>query len=156
MRLTAGDLRHCAFDSIDSARTRARRMRNDNSLAMLRARHLASQLVRSVMAASSEASARSHPSPLATFHAHELTTNLTTNPGDKPALDSSLHFGHRFSDHMLCVDWKDGEGWGAPRIEPLRPFSIHPAAQTLQYGAHCFEGMKAYAGPDGAPPARPA
>ena len=23
--------------------------------------------------------------------------------------------------------------------------------QTLQYGAHCFEGMKAYAGPDGAP-----
>ena len=25
----------------------------------------------------------------------------------------------------------------------------HP--QTLQYGAHCFEGMKAYAGPDGAP-----
>ena len=25
------------------------------------------------------------------------------------------------------------------------------APQTLQYGAHCFEGMKAYAGPDGAP-----
>jgi branched-chain amino acid aminotransferase group II len=77
------------------------------------------------------------------------------------------------------VDWTRARGWGAPRITPLRPFSLHPAAQariaaaglgrgspairltrgaiafrafqTLQYGAHCFEGMKAYAGPDGAP-----
>ena len=71
------------------------------------------------------------------------------------------------------MDWTRARGWGAPRITPLRPFSLHPAAQarlaaaadplsavdsdsfpsqqTLQYGAHCFEGMKAYAGPDGSP-----
>ena len=28
-------------------------------------------------------------------------------------------------------------GWGAPRIEPVAPIALHPAAQTLQYGAHC-------------------
>ena len=126
---------------------RARRRRNRKtreSHGMQSARRLASQLARGVMAAYTEASAR------ATFHARELVTTLTTSPGEKPALDASLHFGHRFSDHMLVCDWKDGEGWGAPRIQALRPFSVHPAAQTLQYGAHCFEGMKAYAGPDGA------
>lgn len=42
------------------------------------------------------------------------------------------------------VDWAAETGWGAPRIRPVAPFSLHPAAQTLQYGAHCFEGMKAY------------
>jgi len=36
-------------------------------------------------------------------------------------------------------------------VEPLRHFSLHPAAQTLQYGAHCFEGMKAYADAAGRP-----
>lgn len=69
----------------------------------------------------------------------------------KPALDSTLQFGRVFSDHMLCVEWTDGRGWGVPRIQPLQALSLHPAAQTLQYGAQCFEGMKAYAGPDGRP-----
>lgn len=47
------------------------------------------------------------------------------------------------------VDWTASGGWGAPTVCPLQSFSIHPAAQTLQYGAHCFEGMKCYAGVDG-------
>ena len=66
-----------------------------------------------------------------------------------PALDDTLHFGREFTDHMLKADWTAAHGWGAPSVCPVQPFSIHPGAQTLQYGAHCFEGMKCYAGVDG-------
>lgn len=40
--------------------------------------------------------------------------------------------------------WTVDAGWGVPHIQPVAPFQLHPAAQTLHYGAHCFEGMKAY------------
>jgi branched-chain amino acid aminotransferase len=84
-----------------------------------------------------------------TFLASELDVELTATCGDKPPLDSTLAFGRTFSDHMLTIHWTADGGWGAPRIEPVKSFSLHPAAQTLQYGAHAFEGMKAYSGPDG-------
>jgi branched-chain amino acid aminotransferase len=32
---------------------------------------------------------------------------------------------------------------------PFGPLQLHPAAQVLHYGTCCFEGMKAYLGPDG-------
>lgn len=50
---------------------------------------------------------------------------------------------------MLKADWTAAGGWTAPAVCPLRHFSLHPGSQTLQYGAHCFEGMKCYAGADG-------
>jgi hypothetical protein len=40
-------------------------------------------------------------------------------------------------------------GWDQPRIVPFGPLQLHPAAQVLHYGTCCFEGMKAYLGPDG-------
>jgi hypothetical protein len=40
-------------------------------------------------------------------------------------------------------------GWGPPRIVPFGPLRLHPAAQVLHYGTCCFEGMKAYLGPEG-------
>ena len=70
-------------------------------------------------------------------------------PGQLPALDDTLHFGRVFTDHMLKADWTAARGWGAPTVCPVQAFRIHPGAQTLQYGAHCFEGMKCYAGDDG-------
>lgn len=40
-------------------------------------------------------------------------------------------------------------GWERPKIVPFGPLQLHPAAQVLHYGTCCFEGMKAYLGPDG-------
>lgn len=62
----------------------------------------------------------------------------------RPYLGPSIPFGKIFTEHFVVVDWNSDTGWGAPRIRPVAPFSLHPAAQTLQYGMHCFEGMKAY------------
>lgn len=62
-----------------------------------------------------------------------------------------LKFGVNFSDHMLLVEHVAGQGWGAPRLVPFGPLAVHPAAQVLHYGMSCFEGMKAYKGPDGRP-----
>jgi branched-chain amino acid aminotransferase len=54
----------------------------------------------------------------------------------------NLPFGKVFSDHMLIMDYKDGE-WQTPEIVPFGPISIHPATSALHYGQAIFEGMKA-------------
>eukprot|EP00245_Coleochaete_scutata_P014068 TRINITY_DN589_c0_g1_i1.p1 TRINITY_DN589_c0_g1~~TRINITY_DN589_c0_g1_i1.p1 ORF type:complete len:501 (-),score=49.87 TRINITY_DN589_c0_g1_i1:535-2037(-) len=82
------------------------------------------------------------------IHADDLIVLRTLQPKQKPEL-SKLKFGHAFTDHMLQVTWKKGEGWSAPSIHPLTTIEIHPCAQALQYGMECFEGMKAYRGVDG-------
>ncbi|CAI5452720.1 unnamed protein product [Caenorhabditis angaria] len=60
-----------------------------------------------------------------------------------------LGFGQNFSDHMVDVVYTDDKGWGAPKIQPISDFRIHPAARALHYGVQLFEGMKAYHGVDG-------
>ena len=46
---------------------------------------------------------------------------------------SSLVFGKHFTDHMLTIDWSATKGWENPRITPLQPLAIHPAAKVLHY-----------------------
>jgi len=55
----------------------------------------------------------------------------------------NLTFGKSFSDHMLVMNYKDGE-WQTPEIKPLDNFSLHPATSAFHYGQSLFEGMKAY------------
>lgn len=62
---------------------------------------------------------------------------------------SSLVFGKHFTDHMLTIDWCATTGWANPRITPLQPLAIHPAAKVLHYALELFEGMKAYRCVDG-------
>lgn len=62
----------------------------------------------------------------------DLEVELTSTPHPKPD-PAALAFGKEFSDHMLEVDWTEGEGWGRPRITPVKHFSIHPAAKVLHY-----------------------
>jgi hypothetical protein len=50
--------------------------------------------------------------------------------------------------HRLQVQHTAADGWQPPRILPFGPLQLHPAAQVLHYGTCCFEGMKAYVGPD--------
>ena len=65
------------------------------------------------------------------------------------ALDfNHLEFGKVFSDHMLAVDYRDGE-WQEPQIVPYGDMAVSPANSALHYGQAMFEGMKAYPQADG-------
>lgn len=54
----------------------------------------------------------------------------------------NLPFGKVFSDHMLVMDYKDGQ-WQEPEIKPFASLSLHPATSAIHYGQSIFEGMKA-------------
>jgi len=54
----------------------------------------------------------------------------------------NLPFGKIFSDHMLVMDYRDGE-WQQPEIIPFANLSLHPATSAIHYGQSIFEGMKA-------------
>jgi branched-chain amino acid aminotransferase len=55
----------------------------------------------------------------------------------------NIPFGKYFSDHMLEVDYQDGE-WKTPEIKPYQPLLIAPSISALHYGQAIFEGIKAY------------
>ncbi len=49
---------------------------------------------------------------------------------------------------MVVIDYDHGE-WHDARVVPYGPFTLDPAAMVLHYGQEIFEGLKAYAQPDG-------
>ena len=58
-------------------------------------------------------------------------------------------FGAHFNDHMVTAKWTKGEGWHDGEVRPFGPLQISPAAAVLHYAQEVFEGLKAYAHPDG-------
>jgi len=58
-------------------------------------------------------------------------------------------FGRVFTDHMVTVRWREGQGWHDAKVEARRPFLIDPTCAVLHYAQEIFEGMKAYRGDDG-------
>ncbi|MEL3961509.1 branched-chain amino acid aminotransferase [Lysinibacillus endophyticus] len=73
----------------------------------------------------------------------DITTQLTTNPKEKPAADE-LGFGNYFTDHMFVLEYTEGIGWHDGRIIPYQPISLDPSAMIFHYGQSVFEGLKAY------------
>jgi branched-chain amino acid aminotransferase len=55
-----------------------------------------------------------------------------------------LGFGKIFSDHMLLIDYEEGQGWHDARVVPHGPLSLDPASSVLHYGQEIFEGAKCY------------
>ncbi|WP_147534833.1 branched-chain amino acid aminotransferase [Bacillus marasmi] len=72
-----------------------------------------------------------------------IEIELTTTKKEKPDF-SNLSFGKVFTDHMLMMDYKDGEGWHTPKILPYQPISLDPSSVVFHYGQTVFEGLKAY------------
>lgn len=72
-----------------------------------------------------------------------IDIQLTTNKKEKPDF-TNLGFGKIFTDHMLMMDYKEGEGWHTPQIIPYQPISLDPASVVFHYGQTVFEGLKAY------------
>ena len=54
-----------------------------------------------------------------------------------------LEFGKYFTDHMLEVDYEDGE-WKNAEIKPYQPLLMAPSLAAIHYGQAIFEGIKAY------------
>jgi branched-chain amino acid aminotransferase len=63
---------------------------------------------------------------------------------------NNLPFGKYFTDHMLEVDYADGE-WKTVRIKPFQPLALSPSLAALHYGQSIFEGIKAYNDREGRP-----
>lgn len=61
---------------------------------------------------------------------------------------NNLPFGKYITDHMLEVDYKNGE-WQQVRIRPYQPLSLAPSLAALHYGQAIFEGIKAYSDSEG-------
>jgi len=61
----------------------------------------------------------------------------------------NIPFGKYFTDHMLEVDYKDGE-WKTVEIKPYQALSLDPSCAALHYGQAIFEGVKAYKNEKGA------
>ncbi len=76
-----------------------------------------------------------HASPVAA----DLRATMLEDPG----------FGRVFTDHMVVVDWTEGQGWHDARITARAPLSLDPACAVLHYAQEIFEGLKAYRAADG-------
>ncbi|HTQ65921.1 MAG TPA: branched-chain amino acid aminotransferase [Puia sp.] len=59
-----------------------------------------------------------------------------------------LPFGKYFTDHMLEVDYEDGE-WKNVEIKPYQALLLEPSLAALHYGQAIFEGIKAYKNKNG-------
>ncbi len=55
----------------------------------------------------------------------------------------NIPFGKYFTDHMLEVDYEDGE-WKNVEIKPYQPLLMEPSLAAIHYGQAIFEGIKAY------------
>ena len=60
----------------------------------------------------------------------------------------NIPFGKYFTDHMLEMDYEDGE-WKNAEIKPYQPLLLDPSTAALHYGQAIFEGVKAYKNADG-------
>ncbi|MFN3470226.1 MAG: branched-chain amino acid aminotransferase [Novosphingobium sp.] len=76
-----------------------------------------------------------HPAPVAAG----VRAQVLANPG----------FGTAFTDHMIEIDYTEGQGWHDARIVPYGPIALDPAAAVLHYAQEIFEGLKAYRLADG-------
>jgi len=79
----------------------------------------------------------------------ERSTRALSPQERQDLIDSKPSFGSRFTDHMVVASYSAEEGWHGFSVVPFAPFVMHPASAVLHYGQSIFEGLKAYASPNG-------
>ena len=79
-----------------------------------------------------------------------LDANPTpTTPERRAEILANPGFGTHFTDHMFLSEWTPDAGWHDARVTAYGPLSVDPATAVLHYAQEIFEGLKAYAHPDG-------
>ena len=76
-------------------------------------------------------------------------TPRPTPDGRRTEILADPGFGRYFTDHMVLIDYDEGRGWHDARVVPYGPLTLDPATMVLHYAQEIFEGLKAYAQPDG-------
>jgi branched-chain amino acid aminotransferase len=89
------------------------------------------------------------PSIAPPTHIDVQLADQPASPETRARLMQSLGFGKVFTDHMVVIPYREGEGWGRGMLKPYGPIQLDPAASVLHYGQAIFEGFKAYHQPDG-------
>jgi branched-chain amino acid aminotransferase len=84
----------------------------------------------------------------------KLDFEIRQNPqpvsdAERAALLVDPGFGRIFTDHMVTIRYAEHKGWYDARVEPRAPIPMDPASAVLHYAQEIFEGLKAYAMPDG-------
>ncbi len=80
----------------------------------------------------------------------ELKPTSTPLPAaERAKLMKDLGFGRVFTEHMVTIRYRAGDGWGTGLLSPYAPIPLDPACSVLHYGQAIFEGFKAYRQPDG-------
>jgi len=93
---------------------------------------------------------RTDPSGTASSSSFALERNPSPVSDERLAeILAAPGFGTYFTDHMVVIDWAADNGWCNARVVPYGPFTVDPAMMVLHYGQEIFEGLKAYAQPDG-------
>src|SRR3954466_14792581 len=76
--------------------------------------------------------------------------DVTGRPGaERAEMLADPGFGRYFTDRMFVARYRAGEGWDDARLTAYAPLQLDPSAATLHYAQSIFEGLKAYAQPDG-------
>ncbi|WP_249523383.1 branched-chain amino acid aminotransferase [Modestobacter marinus] len=68
---------------------------------------------------------------------------------ERAAILADPGFGRHFTDSMVVARYRAGEGWVDARLTGYGPLQLDPSTATLHYAQSIFEGLKAYAQPDG-------
>src|SRR5436309_923451 len=81
---------------------------------------------------------------------------FTVSPAANPMTDEARHailadpgFGRYHTDHMVSIDYTEGQGWHDARVTAYGPIELDPSAIVLHYAQEIFEGLKAYRWADG-------
>jgi branched-chain amino acid aminotransferase len=81
---------------------------------------------------------------------------IISNPNTKPVEATERNkrvaepgFGKYYTDNMVIAQWNEATGWSDATLQAYGPLSLDPATMVFHYGQEIFEGMKAYAQPDG-------
>jgi branched-chain amino acid aminotransferase len=68
---------------------------------------------------------------------------------ERDAVLADPGFGRHFTDSMVVARYAAGRGWYDARLTRYAPLQVDPATAALHYAQSIFEGLKAYAQPDG-------
>src|SRR5271167_4402663 len=82
----------------------------------------------------------------------EFTVSRAANPASDDARQAILAdpgFGKYHTDHMVSIDYTDGQGWHNGQVCAYGPIELDPSAIVLHYAQEVFEGLKAYRWADG-------
>jgi branched-chain amino acid aminotransferase len=79
-----------------------------------------------------------------------VVEDVTRRPAaERAELLADPGFGRYFTDSMFVARYEVGRGWYDARLTQYAPLQLDPGTATLHYAQSIFEGLKAYAQPDG-------